>query len=80
MLQQVLEEELRQQVGAGRVLEAWAMEQGVQLMFIRPGRPMENWFIESFNVFRKLPCLRVVLSYCGVTSFRLQEFSILPLG
>jgi putative transposase len=34
---------------AGRVLEAWAIEHGVQLVFIRPGRPVENGFIESFN-------------------------------
>src|ERR1700722_1498087 len=34
---------------AGRLLEAWAMKQGVQLVFIRPGRPVENGFIESFN-------------------------------
>jgi putative transposase len=34
---------------AGRVLEAWAMKHGVQLDFIRPGRPVENGFIESFN-------------------------------
>jgi putative transposase len=34
---------------SGRVLEAWAMKQGVQLVFIRPGRPVENGFIESFN-------------------------------
>ena len=25
------------------------MKQGVQLVFIRPGRPVENGFIESFN-------------------------------
>ena len=34
---------------AGRALEAWVMKQGVQLVFIRPGRPVENGFIESFN-------------------------------
>ena len=34
---------------AGRVLEAWAIEHGVELAFIRPGRPVENGFIESFN-------------------------------
>lgn len=34
---------------AGRVLEAWAIEHGIQLVFIRPGRPVENGFIESFN-------------------------------
>lgn len=32
-----------------RALEAWAMSQEVQLCFIRPGRPVENGFIESFN-------------------------------
>ena len=32
-----------------RVLEAWAVVHGVQLCFIRPGRPVENGFIESFN-------------------------------
>ena len=34
---------------AGRALETWAMKRGVQLVFIRPGRPVENGFIESFN-------------------------------
>lgn len=34
---------------AGRVLEAWAIEHSVQLVFIRPRRPVENGFIESFN-------------------------------
>ena len=33
----------------GRALEAWAMSHGVQLNFIRPGRPVENSYIESFN-------------------------------
>lgn len=32
-----------------RALEAWAMAQDVQLCFIRPSRPVENGFIESFN-------------------------------
>lgn len=32
-----------------RALEAWAIEYAVQLCFIRPGRPVENGFIESFN-------------------------------
>ncbi len=32
-----------------RALEAWAMGNDVQLCFIRPGRPVENGFIESFN-------------------------------
>ena len=33
----------------GRALEVWAIQHGVQLCFIRPGRPVENGFIESFN-------------------------------
>jgi transposase InsO family protein len=32
-----------------RALEAWGMGNGVQLCFIRPCRPVENGFIESFN-------------------------------
>jgi len=34
---------------AGRVLDAWAYRRGVQLDFIRPGKPTENGYIESFN-------------------------------
>lgn len=34
---------------ASRALEAWAMEHEVRLCFIRPGRPVENGFAESFN-------------------------------
>src|SRR5499433_808049 len=32
-----------------RALEDWAYRRGVQLDFIRPGKPIENAFIESFN-------------------------------
>lgn len=34
---------------AGRVLDAWAYGQGIMLDFIRPGKPTENGYIESFN-------------------------------
>ncbi len=34
---------------AGRVLDAWAYQRGIDLNFIRPGRPCENGVIESFN-------------------------------
>jgi putative transposase len=44
---------------AGRTLEAWAMQHGVQLCFIRPGRPVENGFIESFNGRLRDECLNV---------------------
>jgi len=43
----------------GRAMEAWAMERGVHLVFIRPGRPTENSFVESFNGRRRDECLRV---------------------
>jgi hypothetical protein len=35
------------------------MERGAQLIFIRPGRPMENGFIESFNGRLRDECLNV---------------------
>jgi putative transposase len=44
---------------AGRVVEAWAIHNGVQLCFIRPGRPVENGFIESFNGRLRDECLNV---------------------
>ena len=44
---------------ASRAMEAWAMEAGVQLCFIRPGRPVENGFIESFNGRLRDECLNV---------------------
>ena len=42
-----------------RALEAWAMANEVQLCFIRPGRPVENGFIESFNGRLRDECLNV---------------------
>lgn len=32
-----------------KAMDAWAYRNGVQLQFIRPGKPIENAFIESFN-------------------------------
>ena len=42
---------------AGQVLDAWAYEHGVQLSFIRPGHPVENAYIESFNGRFRDECL-----------------------
>jgi putative transposase len=42
-----------------RAVEAWAMTDDVQLCFIRPGRPVENGFIESFNGRLRDECLNV---------------------
>ena len=44
---------------SGRALEAWAMTNEVQLCFIRPGRPVEKGFIESFNGRLRDECLNV---------------------
>ena len=33
---------------AGKVLDEWAYRRGVKLNFIRPGKPIENAFAESF--------------------------------
>jgi len=41
-----------------RALEDWAYRRGVQLDFIRPGKPIENAFIESFNGRLRDECLR----------------------
>lgn len=32
-----------------RALEDWAYRRGIQLDFIRPGKPVENAFIEAFH-------------------------------
>jgi putative transposase len=32
-----------------QAMDSWAYRHGVQLQFIRPGKPVENAFIESFN-------------------------------
>jgi putative transposase len=44
---------------ASRVLDAWAYRHGIQLDFIRPGKPVENGFIESFNGRLRDECLNV---------------------
>ena len=42
-----------------RALESWAMSNEMRLCFIRPGRPVENGFIESFNGRLRDECLNV---------------------
>jgi putative transposase len=34
----------------GQVLDAWAYQAGVRLNFIRPGKPIENAYIESWRI------------------------------
>lgn len=40
-----------------KALDAWAYERGVKLTFIRPGKPVENAYIESFNGRFRDECL-----------------------
>src|SRR5467141_2151421 len=42
-----------------RALEEWAYRRGAQLDVIRPGKPVENAFIESFNGRLRDECLNV---------------------
>jgi putative transposase len=42
---------------SGRVLDTWAHARGVQLRFIRPRKPIENAFDESFNGTFRDECL-----------------------
>ena len=42
---------------AGKVMDEWAYRMGVKLSFIRPGKPVENAFAESFNGRLRDECL-----------------------
>jgi putative transposase len=42
---------------AGKAMDIWAPQAGVKLNFIRPGKPVENGFIESFNGRLRDECL-----------------------
>ena len=42
---------------AGRALDAWAYARGITLRFIRPGKPIENAYVESFNGKFRDECL-----------------------
>jgi putative transposase len=41
----------------GRALDEWAYRKGVKLNFIRPGKPIENAYAESFNGRLRDECL-----------------------
>lgn len=42
---------------AGRALDEWSYRKGIKLSFIRPGKPIENAFAESFNGRLRDECL-----------------------
>ena len=48
---------------ASRALDEWAYRQGVHLDFIRPGKPVENAYIESFNGRLRDECLNAHLFF-----------------
>ena len=41
----------------GKALDEWAYRRGVKLHFIRPGKPVENAYVESFNGKFRDECL-----------------------
>jgi putative transposase len=43
----------------GKVMDGWTYQHGVQLEFIRPGKPIDNGYIESFNGRLRDECLNV---------------------
>lgn len=43
----------------GRALDEWAYRRGVRLNFIRPGKPIENALVESFNGRLRDECLNI---------------------
>ena len=44
---------------ASKAMDLWAYKNGVHLNFIRPGKPVENGYIESFNGKLRDECLNV---------------------
>jgi putative transposase len=42
---------------AGKAVDHWAYERGVQLRFIEPGKPVQNAFVESFHGRLRDECL-----------------------
>ena len=53
---------------ASKALDAWATQRGVRLNFIRPGRPVENGYIESFNGRLRDECLNVEIFFSLIDS------------
>jgi putative transposase len=43
----------------GKALDAWAHRYGVKLVFNRPGKPVDNTYIESFNGRLRDECLNI---------------------
>jgi putative transposase len=48
---------------ASKAMDLWSYTNGVHLDFIRPGRPVENGYIESFNGRLRDECLNVEIFF-----------------
>ena len=48
---------------ASKAMDHWAYKNGIHLDFIRPGRPVENGYIESFNGKLRDKCLNVEIFF-----------------
>ena len=42
-----------------KALDEWAYRRGIELLFIRPGKPIENAYVESFNGKFRDECLNL---------------------
>jgi putative transposase len=68
----------------GKALDEWAYRRGVQLHFIRPGKPVENAYVESFNGKFRDECLNqhwlVALSHAKevIEDWRLDYNEVRP--
>jgi putative transposase len=57
-----------------KALDHWAYKNGVHLDFIRPGRPVENGYIESFNGKLRDECLNAEVFF-GLADARRKLYS-----
>jgi putative transposase len=48
---------------ASKAMDAWTYQYGVHLEFIRPGKPIDNGYIESFNGRLRDECLNVEIFF-----------------
>jgi putative transposase len=63
-----------------KAVDAWAYRKGVKLDFIRPGRPVENGFIESFNGRLRDECLNTHLFWSMRTRVPRLEYAQFSRG
>jgi putative transposase len=71
---------------SGRTLDTWAYARGVQLRFIRPGKPIENASVESFNGKFRDECLNehwflsVADARGTIEAWRVDDNTVRPHG